>query len=110
MSDDEKAYTFAPTYRDESTGYHRPMISVVVFFYSNTLKIMLVYYSAIDMGCFDKYLGAAPRAKTMRGNGSTTFILHVSQCITLHQNICYSKIYCRGIDEVILFNVRFQAY
>ena len=34
------------------------------------------------MGCFDDYSDAAPRARTMRGNGITTFILHVAQCIT----------------------------
>ena len=28
---DQNAYTFAPTYGDESTAYHRHMISVVVF-------------------------------------------------------------------------------
>ena len=65
-NDDEKAYTFAPTYGDESTGYHCHMISVVMFFYSNTLKSMLVDYAVTEMGCFDDYLDAAPRAKTMR--------------------------------------------
>ena len=61
------------------------MISVVVFFYSNTLKSMLVDYAVTEMGCFDDYLDAAPRAKTMRVNGITTFIFHVVQCITFHQ-------------------------
>ena len=46
---------------------------------------MLVYYAVTDMDCFDDYSDAAPRAKTMRVNGITTFILHVVQCITLHQ-------------------------
>ena len=36
------------------------------------------------MGCFDDYSDAAPRAKTMRGNGITTLVLHVDQCITFH--------------------------
>ena len=79
------AYKYVPTYGDESTGYHRHMISVVVFFYSNTLKSMLVDYAVTEMGCFDDYLDAAPRAKNMRGNGITTFILHVSQCINFLQ-------------------------
>ena len=74
-----------PTYGDESTGYNRHMISVVVFFYSNTLKSMLVDYAVTEMGCFDDYLDAAPRAKNMRGNGITTFLLHVAQCITFCQ-------------------------
>ena len=62
------------------------MILVVVFFYSNTLKIMLVDYAVTEMGCFDDYLDSSPRAKTMRGNGITTFLLHVAQCITFRQN------------------------
>ena len=61
------------------------MISVVVFFYSNTLKSMLVDYAVTEMGCFDDYLDAAPRAKTMRGNGINTFLLHFSQFITSHK-------------------------
>ena len=55
------------------------MISVAVFSYSNKIQIMLVDYAVTDMGCFDDYLDAAPRAKTMRGNGITTFILHLPQ-------------------------------
>ena len=46
---------------------------------------MLVYYAVTCMGCFDDYLDASPRAKTMRGNGITTFILHFAQCITFNQ-------------------------
>ena len=84
-NDDQNAYTFAPTYGDESTAYHRHMISVVVFFYSNTLKSMLVDYAVTEMGCFDDYLDAAPRAKTMRGNGITIFLLQVALCITFNQ-------------------------
>ena len=72
------AYKYMRTYGDESTGYHRHMISVVVFFYSNTLKSMLVDYAFTEMGCFDDYLNAAPRAKTMRGNGIPTFLFHVA--------------------------------
>ena len=53
-------------YGDEPNGYHRHMISVVVFFYSNTLKSMLVYYAVTGMGCFDEYSDAVPRDKTMR--------------------------------------------
>ena len=39
----------------EYTGYHRHMITVVAFFYSNTLKIMLVDYVVTEMGCFGDY-------------------------------------------------------
>ena len=78
-------YTFAPTYGDESTAYNSHMISVVVLFYSNKLSIMLVDYAVKEMGCFDDYYYAAPRAKTMRVNCITTFLLQISQCITFHQ-------------------------
>ena len=46
---------------------------------------MLVDYAVTDMGWFDYYSDAAPCAKTMRGNVITTFLLHVSQCITFRQ-------------------------
>ena len=61
------------------------MISVVLFLYFNTLKSVLVDYALTEICCFDDYLDADPRAKTMRGNGITIFILHVAQCITFHQ-------------------------
>ena len=86
MNYDQNAYKFAPTYRDESTAYHCHMISVVVFFYSNKLKVMLVDYLVTYMGCFDDYYDSARRAKTMSGNGITTFLFHFSQCITFLQN------------------------
>ena len=86
-NDDQKAYAFAPTYGDGSTDFHYHMISVVVISYSNTRQSMLADYVAIEMGCFDDYLDAAPHAKKMRGNGITTFILHVAQCITFNQTM-----------------------
>ena len=46
MNDDEKAYKFCPLYEGESTGFHRHMISVVVFSYSETLESMLVDYAS----------------------------------------------------------------
>ena len=82
---DEMAYEYGPTYGYESTGYHCHMISVAVISYSNKLKIMLADYAVTQMGFFDDYSDAAPRDKTMRGNGITTFFLHVSQCITFCQ-------------------------
>ena len=68
-----------------STDFHCHMISVVVFFYSNKVKIMLLDYTVTEMGCFDDYLDAALSSKTMRGSGITTIILNTSQCITFHQ-------------------------
>ena len=51
----EMDYKYVPTCGDECTGYHCHMISVVVFFYPNTLKSMLVDYSVTEMSCFDDY-------------------------------------------------------
>ena len=48
---------------------------------------MLADYSVTDISCFDDYSNAAPRTKTMRGNGITTFFLHVAQCSTFHKTI-----------------------
>ena len=84
-NDYQKAYASAPTYGDVYTAFHRHMISVVVFSYSNKLKSMLVDYTVIDMGFFDDYSDAAPRAKTMRGNGITTFLLHGYQWIAFNR-------------------------
>ena len=84
---DKKVYKYVPTNGYESTGYHCHMISVFVFFYSNTLKSMLVDYEVTEMGCFDDYSDDAPRAKNMRRNGITTFLLHVVQCIFFLQKI-----------------------
>ena len=86
-NDDEKAYTFAQTYEYESAGYHRNMISVVVFLYSNELRSMLVAYTVTEMSCFDDYSDDASLAKTIRGNSITTFTFCVDQCITFCQFI-----------------------
>ena len=45
---------------------------------------MVVDYAVTQMGLFDYDSDVAPRAKTMRVNGITTFLLHIYQCITLH--------------------------
>ena len=50
MNDNQNAYAFATTYGDGSTAFHRYMISVVVFFYSNTLKSGLEDYMVTEMG------------------------------------------------------------
>ena len=57
------------------------MISVVVFSYSETLKSMLIEYAAIEMGFLDDYSDADLNQKIIRGNGITTFLFHVAQCI-----------------------------
>ena len=42
---------------------------------------MLVEYAGTEMGFLDDYSDADPNHKIIRGNGITTFLLHVSQCI-----------------------------
>ena len=88
MNDDEQAYKFCPLYGGESNGFHRHMISVVVFSYSETLESMLVDYAVTEMGSLDDYSDADPQGKSMRGNGITTFLLHVTQCIIFNQTNC----------------------
>ena len=95
MNDDQNAYAFAPTYGDGSTAYHCHMISVDVFFYSNTLQSILVDYVVTEMVFFYDYLDAAPRARTMRGNGITTFLLNVSQCITFNHFFSQQQLFPR---------------
>ena len=57
------------------------MISVVVFSYSETLKSMLVEYAATEMVFLDDYSDSDPNHNSIRGNGITTFLFHVAQCI-----------------------------
>ena len=57
------------------------MISVVVFSYSENLKSMLIEYAATEMGFLDDYSNADPNHKSIRGNGITKFLFHVSRCI-----------------------------
>ena len=60
---------------------------------------MLVDYEVTEMVCFDDDSDADTRAKTTRGNGITTFLLNVAQCITFRQtNIVTAKL----IAEVLL--------
>ena len=42
---------------------------------------MLIEYSATEMGFLDDYSDADPNHKSIRGNGITTFLFHVAQCI-----------------------------
>ena len=48
---------------------------------------MLVGYAATEMGSLDEYLDAAPKGKSIRGNGITTYLLHVAQCINFHNSL-----------------------
>ena len=57
------------------------MISVVVFSYSQTTKSMLIEYAATEMSSLNDYSDADLNHKSIRGNGITTFLFHVAQCI-----------------------------
>ena len=46
---------------------------------------MLVDYTATEMVSLDDYSDAAPQGKSMRGNGITTFLVHIDQCMTFNQ-------------------------
>ena len=45
---------------------------------------MLIEYAATEMSFFDYYSDADPNHKSIRGNGITTFLFHVSQCIIIN--------------------------
>ena len=74
------------------------MISVVVFSYSETLKSMLVEYADTEMGFLDDYSDADSNHKSIRGNGITTFIFHVSQCILFCLTNCFITIIFANIS------------
>ena len=42
---------------------------------------MLIEYAAIEMGFLDEYSDADPDHKSIRVNGITTFLFHITQCI-----------------------------
>ena len=42
---------------------------------------MLIEYAATEMCFLDYYFDADPNHKIIRGNGITTFLFHVAQCI-----------------------------
>ena len=46
---------------------------------------MLVEYTATEMGFLHDFSDADTNHKSIRGNGITTFLLHVAQCIIFNQ-------------------------
>ena len=61
------------------------------------------------MGCFDVYLDDSPHAKTTRGNGITTFLLHVSQCITFRKiNLVTETIITRALFKSFYSRLGFK--
>ena len=108
MNYDQKSYVFVPTYGDESTGFHRHMISVVVFFYSNTLQSMLVDYAVTDMGCFGYYSYAASHAKIIRGDSITIFLLHVAQSIHFNKKIYTATLIAKALLNSLYSSLGFK--
>ena len=90
-NDDEQTYNVFPFYGGESTGFHCHMISVVVFYYSETLESMLVDYASTEMISLDDYSDAAPKGKSIRGDGITTFLLHVAKYIIFNKTIALKQ-------------------
>ena len=65
----------------------------------------MVDYAVTEMGCFDEYQDAAPRAKKMRVNGITSFLLTFNQTkvftITLIAKAQLKSLYSRLGFKVI---------
>ena len=78
------------------------MISVVVFSYSETLKIMLVEYAATEMGFLDDYSNSDLNHKSIRGNGITTFLFHVAQCIIFNLK--------NHVKKILIANVSLKTF
>ena len=53
---------------------------------------MLVEYAATEMIFLDYYYNADPNHKIIRGNGITTFLFHVAQCIMFCRTNCVKTI------------------
>ena len=72
---------------------------------------MLIEYAATEMGFLDDYSDADKNHKSIRGNGITTYIFHVAQCILFClTNYVKNNTYYQCLIEVILFKVRFHGY
>ena len=78
------------------------MISVVVLSYSETLKTMLIEYAATEMGLLDDYSDAHPNQKSIRGNGITTYLFHVAQCI----------LFCpkNSVKTILIYNASLKTF
>ena len=50
------------------------------------------------MVSLDDYSDADPNHKSIRGNGITTFLLHVAQCIISSQTNCVKKILIANVS------------
>ena len=53
---------------------------------------MLIEYASTEMGFLDYYSDADPNHKSIRGNGITTFLLHLAQCIIFNLTNYVKKI------------------
>ena len=78
------------------------MISVFVFSYSQTLKSMLIEYAATEIGFLDDYSDSDPNHKSIKGNGITTFLFHVADCILL----CITNF----VETILIANASLKSF
>ena len=110
-NNDQNTYAFAPTYGDGSTVFHCHMISVVLFFNSNTLLKYVSGLRSYRNGLLWRIFGCCT---TFHNNeGKWYYYLSFAHCPMYRfqsNTICYSNTYWQGIVEVTIFNIRFQGY
>ena len=63
---------------------------------------MLIEYAATEMGFLDYYSDADPNHKSMRGNGITTFLFHVAQCIIFNLT--------NHVKKILIANVSLKSF
>ena len=83
-------------------------ISCCVLLFRNTRKYV-GWLCSYRKGSLDDYSDAAPQGKSMRGNGITTFILHVAQCKIFNQTNCVKiTLIAKGSLESFYSRLGFQ--
>ena len=70
----------------------------------------MVEYVSTEIGFLDDYSDADPNHKSIRGNGITTFLFHVAQCIILNLTNCVktiliAKASLKSFDSRLVFTV-----
>ena len=63
---------------------------------------MLIEYAATEMGFLDDYSDADPNHKRIRGNGITTFLFHVAQCIIFNLT--------NHVKTILIVNVSLKTF
>ena len=63
---------------------------------------MLIEYAATEMGFLDYYFVSDPDHKNIRGNGITTFLFHVAQCIIFNLT--------NHVKTILIVNVSLKTF